>query len=160
MSDEEEKKAKYERCKAIREAHQSFVTKLTQETTTILTSELLSTEQLTRLDVTYHQLEVKSSSLSELDKEALSLCDVKDIAGEVEDSEAVVAQIIEGRSSEASSITRHIFYPTGSSSSSHGCPGLSSEVSSPHVQRGCHEMDIILVLVQVCHTRQHTVDTD
>ena len=71
------------------------MTKLTEEATTILTSELHSTEQLTRLDMIYRQLEAKSSLLSELNKEALSLCDIKDIAVEVEDSEAVVWRIRE-----------------------------------------------------------------
>ena len=95
MSESEEKQAKYERCKAIREAHRGFVTKLTEETNTILTSDPVSTEQYTRLDVIYRQLEAKSSSLAELDKEALSLCDIKDIAVEVDNSETVVAQIME-----------------------------------------------------------------
>ena len=92
---DEEKQVKYERCKAIRAANRSFVIKLLEETNTISSTATVSNDQYTRLDVIYRQLEAKLLSLAELDKEALSLCDIKDISMEVEESESVVARIME-----------------------------------------------------------------
>ena len=92
---DEEKQVKYERCKAIRAANRSFVIKLLEKTNTISSTATVSNDQYTRLDVIYRQLEAKSLSLAELDKEALSLCDIKDISMEVEESESVVARIME-----------------------------------------------------------------
>ena len=90
----EETRAKYERCKAIRGAHQSSVSKLTKEVDEILVTESLTKEQQSRIDVIHRQLGVKSSTLAELDKEASSLCNLEDIATEVEESETMVANIM------------------------------------------------------------------
>jgi len=91
----EEGRAKYECCKAIRTAHWNFVTKLMKEIDKILLSESLTQEQYTRINVIHRQLEVKSSVLAELNKEALSLCDIGDIATEVEEAGNIVALIME-----------------------------------------------------------------
>ena len=68
-----------------------FVSKLTREVDEIMLSESLTEEQHTCINVIHRQLEVKLSTLVELDKEALSLCDLRDIATEVK---TIVAHIM------------------------------------------------------------------
>ena len=131
--------------------------KLLEETNTISSTATVSDDQYTRLDVIYRQLEAKSLSLAELDKEALSLCDIKDISMEVEESESVVARIMECKGKIESMKLRRspVVTSTVSGAPSFCCgrPGPPSKVGPSHVQRGCHKMDIILGLIQVCNSR-------
>lgn len=91
----EEREIKYERCKAIQTVQRTFVNKLATEVDKIVLSESIIQEQHIRINVIYCLLKDKSAKLVELDKEALSLCEIGDIAIAVEESETIVTHIME-----------------------------------------------------------------
>ena len=55
---------------------------------------VMSAEQHSRLNVTKQQLEGKLKLLNDMDKDILQLCKVDTIEGEIEESENVIASII------------------------------------------------------------------
>ena len=80
-----------ERLRVIREGHRRYVSKLDQEFTEMLQSEDKDYE---RLNVMRQLLDGKQESLSEMDQEILSLCEVTTIDKEIEESEEFTASII------------------------------------------------------------------
>jgi hypothetical protein len=84
---------KIERLKAIRAAHRGVCTKLEKET-----HDLLHEERTNEIfEVISCLLDTKQKTLSEIDNEIISLCDLADISKEIEESEDIVARIIQCR---------------------------------------------------------------
>ena len=98
MADEEERRKKYERLRQVRGGHRGVTTKLIKEAEELLSTTPLSSEAKSRIHVISKQLSLKSSHLIGLDSEALNLCEVSDITGEVEEADNVTAKIIECQS--------------------------------------------------------------
>ena len=86
---------KYERLKVVRRGHRGVVTKLTREVDTLLEGEPPTSEQLTRLNIIYEQLENKMQLLQGMDSEIVTLCNLDDVEGEIDESESVLAKILE-----------------------------------------------------------------
>ena len=85
--------SKLERLKATRGAHRGVVSKLEKEANDLLLREEDSSTKI-RLDVIYCLLENKLKTLSYIDNEIISLCEVEEITKEIEASEEIVARII------------------------------------------------------------------
>lgn len=88
--------SKIERLKATRAAHRGVVSKLKKETHELLSREDTA-ENRNRLDVITCLLENKLKTLNEIDDQIIQLCPLEDISKEIEDSEEIVARIIECR---------------------------------------------------------------
>ena len=84
-----------DRLKVVRRAHRGVVTKLTREVDTILGEESATSEQISRLSVIYEQLENKLQMLQGIDQKILTLCSLEEVEGEIEESEAVLAKLME-----------------------------------------------------------------
>ena len=84
-----------DRLKVVRRAHRGVVTKLTREVDTILAEESATSEQISRLSVIYEQLENKLQMLQGIDQKILTLCSLEEVEGEIEESEAVLAKLME-----------------------------------------------------------------
>lgn len=80
-----------ERLRAIREGHRRYVSKLDQELTEISQGEDKDYE---RLNFMRQFLDGKQESLSEMDQEILSLCEVTTIDKEIEESEEFTASVV------------------------------------------------------------------
>ena len=93
--DEEEKKKRYERLRQVQGGHRGVTTKLIEEAEELLLTTPLSPKAKSCLHVISKQLSLTSSCLNNLDSEALNLCEVSDITGEVEEADNVTAKIIE-----------------------------------------------------------------
>ena len=91
----EEAKARCDRSKAIRRANRGVIMKLTREVNKLINVETLSEATLVRLRVTFRQLEAKQLTLNDLDREILSLCELAEVEGEIDESETILARIIE-----------------------------------------------------------------
>ena len=76
-------------------AHQGVTTKLAREVDDLLTHESPTANDITRFNVLYRQLEMKSSVLADLDKEIYSYCKLTELEGEIKESETVVGRIME-----------------------------------------------------------------
>ena len=72
MSEEEERKTKYERLRQVRGGHRGVTTKLIEEAEELLLTTPLSPEAKSHLHVISKQLSLKSSHLNELDSKALN----------------------------------------------------------------------------------------
>ena len=83
-----------ERSRAVRGGHCGVVTKLVREAEEILRNESLTSEQRSRLNVIRQQLEGKLKLLGDMDKYILSHCEVDVIETEIEESETIIARII------------------------------------------------------------------
>ena len=84
-----------DRARAVRGAHRGVTTKLVREVEELLRRvEPLEASQRSRLNVINQQLESKLNTLSDMDKDILSRCEIEAIDAEIEESEAVVAKII------------------------------------------------------------------
>ena len=84
-----------ERSRAIRGGHRGVVTKLVREAEEITNkADPLDSTQRIRLSVIKQQLDVKLNLLSDMDKEILTRCELDAIVNELEESEAVTANII------------------------------------------------------------------
>jgi len=94
---EEERRTKHERLRAVRGGHRGVTTKLIKEVDELLAVSPLTVEGRSRLDVINKQLRLKAELLRGLDTEIVSLCDVSDIQGEIEEAEGITAKIIEYR---------------------------------------------------------------
>ena len=95
MSEEKSSRRKYKRLKQVRGGHRGVTTKLIKEADELLSAPPLTPEAKSRLHVINKQLSLKSSYLNNLDSEVLDLCEVSDIAGEVDEAEVITAKIIE-----------------------------------------------------------------
>ena len=98
MSEEEESACALERSRAIRRGNRGVVTKLVREAEEIISAtELIDSSRRNRLHVINEQLEGKLSLLKEMDKDILDRCELEAIEHEIEESEAVVAKVINCR---------------------------------------------------------------
>lgn len=86
---------KYERLKVVRRGHRGVVTKLTREVDTLLAGESPTSEQLARLNIIFEQLENKMQLLQTMDSEIVTLCNLDDVEGEIDESESILAKILE-----------------------------------------------------------------
>ena len=91
----EETARSLERSCAIRGGHRGVVTKLVHEAEGILSSDSLTPEQRNKLTVIKEQLDGKLKLLSDMDEKILSLCEVEAIETEVNESETIVARVID-----------------------------------------------------------------
>ena len=73
------------------------MTKLTRELEGLVESTEPDTNRVTRLKVIYEQLEGKMKIFSSLDGEIVALCPEEEIEQEIEDSESIIAKVIEGK---------------------------------------------------------------
>ena len=110
----EEQRTKHDRLRAVRGGHRDVTTKLIKEADELLTVSPLTTEGRTRLDVINKQLGLKAELLSGLDTEIVSLCEVSDIEGDIEEAESITAKIIECRAKIDKVITPENNIRTGS----------------------------------------------
>jgi len=94
MADEESSRA-LERTRAVRGGHRGIVTKLVREAEEIITATTgpLSAGGRNQLSVIKQQLEVKLTTLKEMDKDILSSCDPSRIVTEIEESDAIVSKV-------------------------------------------------------------------
>ena len=84
-----------DRVRAVCGAHRGVTTKLVCEVEELLRRvEPLEASQRSQLNVINQQLESKLNTLSDMDKDILSRCKIEAIDAEIEESEAVVAKII------------------------------------------------------------------
>ena len=93
MTTEEATRA-LERSRAVRRGHRGVVTKLVHEAEGILRDETVDTEQRSRLSVIKQQLEGKLKLLNDMDRDILDRCEVDAIETEIDESELVIAKII------------------------------------------------------------------
>ena len=84
-----------DRLKAIRRSHRGVVTKLTREADTLIAGDPLSSERNDRLTVIRQQLESKEQLLMGYDRDILSQCTLEEVDNEVNDTEEVIARILE-----------------------------------------------------------------
>ena len=68
---------------------------MTREVDTLLGGEAPTSEQLARLNIIYEQLENKMQLLQGMDSEIVTLCNLDDVEGEIDESESVLAKILE-----------------------------------------------------------------
>lgn len=95
MSDEETARA-LERSRAIRRANRGVVTKLVREAEEIIrATESFDSLKRNRLHVINQQLEGKLSLLNGMDKDILDHCELEAIETEIEESESIVAKVID-----------------------------------------------------------------
>jgi len=86
LTEMEEQSTKHERLRAVCGGHQGVTTKLIKEADELLTVSPLTVEGRSRLDVINKQLRLKAELLSGYDTEIVSLCEVSDIEGDVEET--------------------------------------------------------------------------
>ena len=98
---EEEQRRKLDRLKAVRRGHRGVLTKLTREVDEIVSEAeegvCADPTKVSRLNVIYEQFDAKMKVFSNLDGEIVLLCPVEEIEGEIEDSESIIAKIIEAK---------------------------------------------------------------
>ena len=88
--------SKDEQMRSIRGGHRGVVTKIVKEVDDLLSAEgPMNAERVSRLNVKLQQLEVKLKVLSDIDKDILSKCNVEDIEREINESETVIAKIMD-----------------------------------------------------------------
>ena len=85
----EDPKTRRDRSKAIRRAHRGVITKLTKEIDELLSAMTILEDMQARLRVIFRQLEAKQSILNDLDREILSVCELTDVDGEIDESETI-----------------------------------------------------------------------
>ena len=92
-------KDNFERLQAIKAGNRGVVTKKINELNEIVQeTEINGTideEQSERLDVLNHLLEGKLKTLQDIDQNVLELCELEFISNEIEDSERVLAKVVE-----------------------------------------------------------------
>ena len=94
---EEEQRKKLDRLKMVRRGHCSVLTKLTREIEGLVESTKPDPNRVSRLKVIYEQLDSKMKVFSNLDGEIVALCPEDEIEREIEDSESIIAKVIEGK---------------------------------------------------------------
>ena len=97
MTDQEDNQ-NINRLKAIRRGNRSVVTKLSNEALEYLnTEDELAETKLSRLETIDNQLQTKLNVLEELNQQLLSVCEIETIEQEIEDSEDILAKILDCR---------------------------------------------------------------
>ena len=86
MSTPEERKAKCERAKVVRQAHRGVTTKFIKEVDEIMGGDPTAVKASARLKVIHKQLDSKLCFLSKIDEEISSMCKLDEIEHEVEDN--------------------------------------------------------------------------
>ena len=116
------------------------MTKLVCKAEELSLSERLEPSQHSLLNVIYQQLEGKLNLLSDMDKDILSRCEIEAIDTETEESEAVVAKIInckqrikEVTTSRVSEATFSVLPPTMSTALSIALPSTALKLRLPKV---------------------------
>ena len=84
-----------DRLKIIRRSHQGVVTKLTREADTLIADTPLNSDRIDRLTVICQQLESKEQLLLDYDRDILAKCTLEEVEAEVNDTESVIAKILE-----------------------------------------------------------------
>ena len=114
---EEEQRKRLDRLKAVRGSHQEALTKLMKEVDDLLADETLSNEAAAHLNVVCEQLEgnMKVCLLIDLDGEIVSLCQVDVITRNIDESERIIAKLIECKRKIASAMSNPVSYLTISS---------------------------------------------
>ena len=79
----------------MRGAHRGVLTKLAKEADNLLADETLSNEAATQLNVVREQFEGKMKVLTNCDSEIVSLCQVDDITRKIDESEGIIAKLID-----------------------------------------------------------------
>ena len=98
MSGEEAAARALERSRAIRGGNRGVVNKLVHEAEEIIrTTESFDSLRRNRLHPITQQLEGKLSLLKDMDKDILDCCELEAIETEIEESEAIVARVIDCR---------------------------------------------------------------
>ena len=105
---EEEQRKRLDRLKAVRGGHRGVLTKLAKEVDDLLADETLSNEAAARLNVVREQLEGKMKVLTNLNGEIVSLCQVDDITREIDESEGIIAKLIECKRKIASAMSNPV----------------------------------------------------
>ena len=83
-----------DRARAVRGGHRGVTTKLVRKAEELSLSKSLEPSQRSQLNVIYQQLEGKLNLLSDMDKDILSWCEIEAINTGIEESDAIVAKII------------------------------------------------------------------
>ena len=93
----EDAKENLEWLKAIRAAHRGVITKKVQQAMEVLGDEgdTLTDEDFQQLDVIKRLLDEKLKKLEEIDQNVLSLCTLENIEHEIEESDKVLAKVVE-----------------------------------------------------------------
>jgi len=91
----EEIASSLERSRAVRGGHHGVVTKLVHEAEGILMNDSLTPDHRSKLTVIKQPLDGKLKLLSDMDEKILNLCEVDAIETEVNESEAIVAKVID-----------------------------------------------------------------
>ena len=94
---EEEQRIKLDRLRKIRRGHCSVLTKLTREVEGLVEATEPDPNRASRLRIIHEQLDGKMKVFSNLDGEIVSLCAEEDIDQEIDDSETIIAKIIEAK---------------------------------------------------------------
>ena len=98
MSGEEAAARALERSRANRGGNCRVITKLAREAEEIIrTTESFNSLRQNRLHAITQQLEGKLSLLKEMDKDILDCCELEAIETEIQESEAIVARVIDCR---------------------------------------------------------------
>ena len=84
-----------DRLETIHRSHWGVITKLTREADTQIAEVPLSSEKIDCLTVICQQLESKEQLLIGYNHDILSQCTLEDVEAEVNDTEAVIARILE-----------------------------------------------------------------
>lgn len=84
-----------ERLRAVRGGHRGVVTRLVKEAEVILREETPTPEQRGQLTVIKQQLEGKLNLLRDMDEKIMNLCELDAIETEINESETIVAKIID-----------------------------------------------------------------
>jgi hypothetical protein len=86
---------KLKRLKAIRNSHRNVVNNLLQEANELICVDSLSENQKGRIEVISTLFENKLKTLNEIDQEILNVCELTTINNEIQESEEIVARIID-----------------------------------------------------------------
>ena len=86
---------KLDKLKIIRRSHRGVVTKLTREADTLIADTPLNSDRIDRLTVIRQQLESKEQLLLDYDRDILAKCTLEEVEAEVNDTESVIAKILE-----------------------------------------------------------------
>ncbi|CAB3989015.1 Hypothetical predicted protein, partial [Paramuricea clavata] len=86
---------KQKRLKAIQNSHRNVVNNLLQEANKLIGVDSLSENQKGRIEVISTLSENKLKTPNEIDQEILNVCELTNISNEIQESEEIVARIID-----------------------------------------------------------------
>ena len=93
----EEQRRKLDRLKLVRRGHRSVLTKLIRELEGLVKLTEHDPNLVSQLKVIYEQLDSKMKVFSNLNGEIVALCPEDEVEREIEDSESIIAKVIEGK---------------------------------------------------------------